>query len=126
MTLDARTAKSLACREAGAYECVGELVVERLAPGWRANTFPKSVPRSRMAASKRIIVARLCAVAMCLDAAENPMMYVPWWVNIGWFHAMRSSSSGNLHETQSSTSTIRARLSALKVYANYASGVLRS
>lgn len=36
----------------------------------------------------------LGGIAMCLDAAENPMMYVPWWVNIGWFHAMRSSSSG--------------------------------
>lgn len=36
----------------------------------------------------------LGAIAMCLEAAENPMMYVPWWVNIGWFHAMRSSSSG--------------------------------
>ena len=37
---------------------------------------------------------------MCVDAAENPMMYVPWWVNIGWFHAMRSSGSGKLCETQ--------------------------
>ena len=34
------------------------------------------------------------AIAMCWDAVENPMMKVPWWVNIGWFHAMRSSISG--------------------------------
>ena len=31
---------------------------------------------------------------MCLDPAENPKMNVPWWVNIGWFHAMRRASSG--------------------------------
>ena len=55
---------------------------------------PKSVPRSRMTESKRIIVARSGAIAMCLEVAENPMMYVPWWVNNGWFQAMRSSSSG--------------------------------
>ena len=66
-------------------ECVGELVVERLAPGWRAHIFPKSVPRSRKTCSKRIMVARSGAIAMCLDAAEKPMMYVQWWVNIGWF-----------------------------------------
>ena len=29
------------------------------------------------------MVARSGAIAMCLDAAENPMMYVPWRVNIG-------------------------------------------
>lgn len=76
-------------------ERVKEFVVEGFVPGlWRANIFPKSVPRSRMTGSKRIMVARSGATAMCLDAAENPMMYVPWWVNIGWFHAMRSSSSG--------------------------------
>jgi hypothetical protein len=75
-------------------EGVEEFVVEGLVPGRRASIFPKSVPRSRMTGSKRIMVARSGAIAMCLDAAENPMMYVPWWVNIGWFHAMRSSSSG--------------------------------
>jgi hypothetical protein len=47
-----------------------------------------------MTGSKRIMVARSGARAMCLDAAENPMMYVPWWMNIAWFHAMRSFSSG--------------------------------
>lgn len=39
---------------------------------------PKSVPRSRMTDSKRIKVARSGAVAICLEAAENPTMYVPW------------------------------------------------
>jgi len=28
-------------------------------------------------------------IAMCLDAAENPMMHVPWWVNIGCICYMR-------------------------------------
>ena len=56
--------------------------------------FPKSAPRSRMTCSKRIMVARSGAIAMCLRVAENPMTYVTWWVNIGWFHAMRSSSFG--------------------------------
>ena len=36
-----------------------------------------------LAASKRIVVACSGAIAMCLDAAENPMMYVPWWTDIG-------------------------------------------
>ena len=81
-------------RELVLNEGVEEFVVEGLVPGRRASIFPKSVPRSRMTGSKRIMVARSGAIAMCLDAAENPMMYVPWWVNIGWFHAMRSSSSG--------------------------------
>ena len=61
---------------------------------------------------KWIKVARSCAIAMCLDAAENPMMYVPRWVNIGWFQATRSSSSGKRSATQFNTSTIRARLSS--------------
>lgn len=29
-----------------------------------------------------------------LGRGREPMMYVPWWVNNGWFQAMRSSSSG--------------------------------
>ena len=44
---------------------------------------PKFVPYSLMTGSKRIVVARSGAIAMCLDAAENPRMYVLWWVNIG-------------------------------------------
>ena len=36
-----------------------------------------------LAASKQIMVACSGAIAMCLDAAENPMMYVPWWADIG-------------------------------------------
>lgn len=48
---------------------------------------------------------------MCLEPAENPMMYVPWWVNIGWFHAMHRASSGLWCATQSTTSTIPVRLS---------------
>ena len=29
-----------------------------------------------------------------LGRGREPLMCVMWWVNIGWFHAMRSSSSG--------------------------------
>ena len=47
-----------------------------------------------MTGSKRSMVARSGAIAMCVDAAEDPMTCVPRWVNVGWFHAMRSSSSG--------------------------------
>jgi len=36
-----------------------------------------------MTGSKRIVVARSGVIAMCRDGAENPMMYVPWWANIG-------------------------------------------
>lgn len=35
---------------------------------------PKSVLPSRMTGLKQIMVARSGAIAMCLDAAENPMM----------------------------------------------------
>lgn len=42
--------------------------------GWQASIVPKSVLPSRMTGLKQIMVARSGAIAMCLDAAENPMM----------------------------------------------------
>lgn len=64
-------------RELVMNEDVEEFVVERLAPGWRANIFPKSVLRSRITCSPRIVVARLGTVSMCLNAADESIVCVP-------------------------------------------------
>ena len=77
-----------------------------------------------MTGSKRIMVARSGAIAMCLEAAENPMMYVPWWVNIGWFQGDAQLQLREVCETQSSTSTIRADCRRLGMVARTLSSVL--
>lgn len=77
-----------------ANEGIEELVVEGLVPGPACEYYSEG--RAVLAHDRLEAVhgGALGGIAMCLDAAENPMMYVPWWVNIGWFHATRSSSSG--------------------------------
>lgn len=75
-------------------EGVKEFVVEGLVQGLVGEHCAEVRAALTHDRSKRRMEARSGAIAMCLDAAENPMMYVLWWVNIGWLLAMRSSSSG--------------------------------
>ena len=75
-------------------EGIEEFVVEGLVPGLAGEHLSEV---SALLAHDRLEAdhgGALGAIAMCVDAAENPMTCVPWWVSISWFHAMRSSSSG--------------------------------
>lgn len=58
-------------------EGVEEFVVEGLAPGLAGEHCAEVRAALTHDRSKWIMVARSGAIAMCLDAAENPLMYVP-------------------------------------------------
>lgn len=72
---------------------VKELVVGGLGPRLAGKHLAEVCAAHAHGLREEIMVARSGGVAMCFDAAENPMMYVPWWVNIGWFHAMCGATS---------------------------------
>ena len=73
-------------------EGVEELVAEGLGPGLAG----EHCAEVRAALTHDLLEAdhggALGGIVMCLEAAENPMIYVPWWVNIRWLRAMCSST----------------------------------
>ena len=74
-------------------EGVEEFVVEGLVPGLAGEYCVEVCAALRYQRFEVDHRGALGAIAMCLEAAENSMMYVPWWVSIGWLRAMCSSTS---------------------------------
>lgn len=60
-------------------------------------------------------------IAKCPLATLNPMINVPWSVNIGWFQAIFGASVGKVSFTQTSTSRIRERCVSYSIFAKYSS-----
>lgn len=64
-------------------ECVGELVVEGLGLGLAGEHCAEVRPALTHDRLEADHGGALECHPMCLEEAENPMMYVLWWVNIG-------------------------------------------
>ena len=83
-------------------ECVGELVVERLAPGWRANIVPKSVLCSRMAASKRRLPPVVSHGRPPISYSAQPLRFA------GASPSSKDSTAASVASASSEAATVRA------------------